>query len=54
MDRGRIKLFLTDKLAVGRRARTVNHIQAVLRTMLNAAMEDGIIASNPAAKLGAF
>ena len=52
MDRGRIKLFLTDKLATGLRARTVLHIQAVLRTMLNAAMEDGVIASNPAAKLG--
>ncbi len=52
MDRGRIKVFLTDKLAGGLRARTVHHIQAVLRTMLNAAIEDGVIASNPAAKLG--
>ena len=30
----------------------MRHIQAVLRTMLNAAIEDGVIASNPAAKLG--
>jgi integrase len=52
MDRGRIKLFLTDKLADGFRTRTVQHIQAVLRTLLNAAIEDGVIASNPAAKLG--
>ena len=52
MDRGRIKLFLTDKLAAGLQTRTVQHIQAVLRTMLNAAIEDGVIASNPAAKLG--
>jgi integrase len=52
MDRGRIKLFLTNKLATGLRPRTVHHIQAVLQTMLNAAIEDGVIASNPAARFG--
>jgi len=52
MERGRIKLFLADKLATGLQARTVGHIQSVLRAMLNAAIEDGVIASNPAAKLG--
>jgi len=52
LDRGRIKLFLTDKLNAGLEKRTVRNIQSVLRTMLNAAIEDGLIAANPAAKLG--
>jgi len=52
MDRGRIKLFLTDRLSAGLQKRTVRNIQSVLRTMLNAAREDGLIASNPAANLG--
>jgi integrase len=52
LDRGRIKAFLTDKLSEGLQKRTVRNIQAVLRALLNAAIEDGLIASNPAAKLG--
>ncbi len=52
LDRGRIKLFLTEKLSAGLEKRTVRNIQAVFRAMLNAAMEDGLISSNPAAKLG--
>ena len=52
LDRGRIKLFLADKLNTGLDKHTVRNIQAVLRTLLNAAIEDGLIASNPAAKLG--
>lgn len=52
LDRGRIKLFLAEKLNGGLHKHTVRNIQAVLRTMLNAAIEDGLIASNPAAKLG--
>jgi len=52
LDRGRIKLFLAEKLHAGLEKRTVRNIQSVLRTMLNAAIEDGLIASNPAAKLG--
>src|SRR5262245_36854928 len=52
MDRGRIKLCLADKLNAGLQKRTVRNIQAVLRTMLNAASDDGLIASNPAAKFG--
>ena len=52
LDRGRIKLFLTEKLSAGFEKRTVRNIQAVFRAMLNAAMEDGLIGSNPAAKLG--
>jgi integrase len=52
LDRGRIKLFLTEKLSAGFERRTVRNIQAVFRAMLNAAIEDGLMASNPAAKLG--
>jgi len=52
LDRGQIKLFLTEKLSAGLEKRTVRNIQAVLRAMLNSAIEDGVIALNPAAKLG--
>ena len=52
LDRGAVKLFLVSKLNAGLQKRTVRNIQSVLRTMLNAAIEDGLIASNPAAKLG--
>ena len=52
LDRGRIKLFLAEKLTGGLEKRTVRNIQAVLRALLNAAMEDGLIATNPAANLG--
>ncbi len=52
LDRGRIKILLADKLNAGLEKRRVRKIQAVLRAMLNAAIEDGVIASNPAAKLG--
>jgi hypothetical protein len=41
MDRARIKLLLTEKLEVGLEKRTVRNIQAVLRTMLNSAIEEG-------------
>ena len=52
LDRGRIKALLSEKLESGLEKRTTRNIQAVLRTLLNAAIEDGLIASNPAAKLG--
>jgi integrase len=52
MDRGRIKLFLSEKLNAGLEKRTIRNIQSVLRAMLNAAIEDGVIATNPSAKLG--
>jgi integrase len=45
-------LFLTEKLSDGLKKRTVRNIQAVFRAMLNGAIEDGLITSNPAAKLG--
>ncbi len=52
LDRGRIKQFLTEKLNAELERRTVRNIQSVLRTMLNHAIEDGVIATNPAARLG--
>lgn len=52
LERGRIKLLLTDKLNKGFEKRTVRNIHAVLRTMLNASIDDGLLSSNPAAKLG--
>jgi integrase len=52
LNRGQLKLFLTEKLSLGLQKRTVRNIQAVIRVMLNAAVEDGLIATNPAAKLG--
>lgn len=53
LDRGRIKLLLSDKLNAGLEKRTVRNVQAVLRVLLNAAIEDGLISSNPAAE-GAY
>jgi integrase len=52
MERSRIKLFLAEKLNAGLQKRTVRNIHAVLRNMLNATIEDGVLASNPAGKLG--
>jgi integrase len=51
MDRGHIKLFLAEKRNTGLEKRTVQNIQSVLRTILNHAIEDQVIATNPAAKL---
>lgn len=52
LTRGRIKSFLAGKLNEGLARNTVRLIHAPLRGMLNAALDDGIIMSNPAAKLG--
>lgn len=52
VDRGRIKLFLAEKLSAGLEKRTVRNILSVLRSMLNHAIEDGVIATNHAARLG--
>ena len=52
VERGQVKLFLAEKLNMGLEKRTVRNIQSVFRAMLNAAIEDGVIASNPASKLG--
>jgi integrase len=52
LDRGRIKALLMDKLASGLSPDSVRLIHATTRAMLNAALDDGIILSNPADKLG--
>ncbi|SLM48033.1 protein of unknown function [Nitrospira japonica] len=52
LDRGRIKILLAEKLESGLERRTVRNIHATLRTLLNAAIEDGVIVANPAARLG--
>jgi integrase len=51
LDRGHINLFLAEKRNSGLAKRTVQNIQPVLRTILNPAIEDQLIAANPAAKL---
>ena len=43
LDRGRIKLFLAEKLNAGLDKWTVRNIQSVMRAMLNHAIEDGEI-----------
>ena len=52
LDRGRIKALLTEKLTGGLSPDSVRLIHATTRAMLNAALDDGIILSNPADKLG--
>lgn len=51
LNRGHIKLFLAEKRNTGLEKRTVQNIQSVLRAILNHAIEDQVIAANPAAKL---
>jgi len=52
LQRGRIKAFLSARLASGLSANSVRLIHATLRGMLNAAVDDGVILANPAARLG--
>ena len=47
-----IRSFLAEKLASGLARNSVRIMHATLRAMLNAAMDDGILLSNPADKLG--
>ncbi len=51
LQKGHVKAFLADK-GVKFARRTVQVLYATLRGMLNAAVEDGVILANPAAKLG--
>ena len=51
---GAIKACLADKLAAGLSRGTVRIIYATLRALLNAAIDDGVIAANPAARLGRY
>jgi integrase len=58
LDRGRIKAFLAskltsaDKAADGLSRESVRLIHATIRAMLYAAIDDGVLQSNPASRLG--
>jgi integrase len=52
LHRGRIKALLAEKLSFGLARNSVRIIHATLRAMLNAAIDDGVILSNPAERLG--
>jgi integrase len=52
LHRGQIKALLAKKLTDGLSRGTVRILHATIRAMLNAALEDGVIAANPADKLG--
>ncbi len=51
LERGTIKAFLASKLATHQR-NSVRIMHATLRVVLNAAIDDGLILANPAARLG--
>jgi integrase len=51
LQRGRIKAFLAKRLDT-HKPNSVRIMHATLRVMLNAAVDDGLIAANPADKLG--
>src|SRR5262249_61488686 len=52
LARGRVKVFLAEKLRAGFARNTVRIMHATLRVMLNAAVDDGVILANPADRLG--
>jgi integrase len=52
LDRGRIRALLAEKLASGLAPDSVRLIHATLRAVLNAAVDDGVLLANPAARLG--
>jgi integrase len=52
LHRGQIKTLLAEKLMQGLSRATVRIVHATLRAMLNAAIDDGVLAANPADKLG--
>ncbi len=52
LTRGSIKTFLGSKLKAGYAKNTVGLLLSVLRALLNAAVEDGVILANPAVRLG--
>ncbi len=62
ISRERVKLFLADKLKMGSTQHpgrglstsAVRNILIALRAILNQAVDDGVLASNPAARLGKF
>ena len=52
LHRGRIMGFLTRKLTEDLARNTVRNIHATLRAILKASIDDGVLLSNPAEKLG--
>jgi integrase len=52
LDKGTIKNLLADKLTHGLSKNTVRILHATLRALLGAAVDDGVIAINPAERLG--
>ena len=52
ITRGKIKDFLLDKTNKGYAASTVTHIKNVISGILNKAVDDEVIAVNPAHRLG--
>ena len=55
VSRGEIKSYLSELVAGGKFARaTIQNILATLRAILMHAVEDGLIAANPALRLGRF
>lgn len=52
LHRGAIKALLSAKLSSGLAPDSVRLIHATIRAMLNAAVDDGVILSNPANRLG--
>jgi integrase len=54
LTREHVKMVLSRKLAAGLKPNTVKLLLSILRACLNAAMEDGLIVSNPAARVGKF
>ncbi|MCZ6904125.1 MAG: site-specific integrase, partial [Acidobacteria bacterium] len=55
ITRDRIKAFIAEKLSTGRSSRgTIRLMLALLREILNHAIEDGLLDRNPALRLGRF
>ncbi len=52
LHKGWVKAFLAKKLASGLSRNSVRIIHATLRALLNAAVDDGVLLSNPADRLG--
>ncbi len=52
LAKGQVKAFLAGKLVSGLAPATVRIIYSTLRALLNAAVDDGLILANPAARLG--
>lgn len=52
IGRGQVREFLSGELGRGASVGTVALTLAVLRSLLNAALEDGLVTTNPAARLG--